>query len=1455
MKFELPLDSYKIVFLYDKEYLLIQIRDKNDKNNKFKDIKIQFEDVGDSGLNFEEFDELIQEMERNSEKKKLIRIITKDSGKKYLSILIKDKNENYEKTIENEIIFLNVKYYLTIGPNNKRIDDEPFYSHFDREMFNLYDIQEFIKKEKLDQCYYIDSFKMKNENGFYVKIKYDHDYRINDILELEFHCFNKIDNCPYLKKIRNDDNYTSDILKLNETINKCYQNMVNYDLIYLYASPIFSGTEENDQPISYREEINIILDIMKKKGKQWNCLFECMSIEVLREILISKKTKVLHISSHGSLELKNKYGKGKYNTKYSLILEDLDKYGEKQKYEENAIKTLLKCISHKIKNIDLIILSTCYSGGLEELFSEYNPKYIIYVDKYTKIGDYTSIKFTKYFYEELVKDRPIPECYETSKRKLKVDSDILFYNIDRCCCKHFHTCERFKIKNKNALKEFHNSFHLKSEKCVCKYDECHTHKKNCEFVSEEIKQKYIVEEKGDIVKICCCDPNISHNEILTIKLKTNLGINKRDNFKETKIFKYKSKGDIQVNQNVSTEFQGKKYYSIIGRKLLVKDIFEYIVTNKNGNFIIVLYGDNGLRKMDFAESTCVHLFERKIIHKYDKFIIDSEFDYEKMKNIICKNEKMNCNNKIVYIIKYITIETFEALAEKISKINNDNNLKCYKNIYFILICDLNLENKKEIDNNVKFFNAKIRDPARLIEYYCRLYNCSYSSDSLYHLGEELKKINSKPKLLEKIANLLAFENKSIQDIINIVKTRPKRLLKEYKKAPLIITEKNKEIYIQYYFISKFPSGLPDTFISLIFYKKEKSEIVNNIVKTKIKINEKNDWKFIEKDILFTDEENHPIDMFIYAKNYIIKAVKLYALLLDEYIDKNRNEINFKDYNIHIICNSYNSSELWKSHLKELEKEYNLFLKKSIDFSDKDFDINKHKENIYNIIALIINNFDKIIPEDNYINNKKNNIISYIEEILLLYPSAFFLKKSCKNIIQKCKYLCQKCIEYLKNNNKCKDLLKKFNRIMYKIMLFQYSIGEINNIEKLNDIDDDIKIELTFLRFLKSFETKEENKLTKMISNNIIIDKKKISLIYYEFSKKYFSIKDFKKSEQYLNKAIKNLMLFIDPEIKEENLPKLLQKFIEKFNRKEINLTQYNLEIKHLFRMIFDSFHLFKLNLETLNREELQSKIEEKITYLNEIILYNINSNYFNYNEGIDLRDELYNLKQPEIIMLNSNPLKNNISILSKGIYAYLNNQYHILKKLKESEKEINSYIRIQSVILNLINLMNALNNKGEILIIQSDDFSENGELGLEDDKGVSRMLKKQDFIKVIPVKINYKVVILCFKNSSKCLECFNNVNYHYLICFEYFDSLNFSDKILIEYNKLCIEFIIDFIKISSKYYNISTIFKEAKNNFINNINKLFINYNPFKEYIYLISKEKNKMMQLNYLKSENKIFL
>ena len=54
-----------------------------------------------------------------------------------------------------------------------------------------------------------------------------------------------------------------EIINLKNKLNKIDEISQKYDLIYLYASPIINNGEESNSPISYLEEIRIILKLMR----------------------------------------------------------------------------------------------------------------------------------------------------------------------------------------------------------------------------------------------------------------------------------------------------------------------------------------------------------------------------------------------------------------------------------------------------------------------------------------------------------------------------------------------------------------------------------------------------------------------------------------------------------------------------------------------------------------------------------------------------------------------------------------------------------------------------------------------------------------------------------------------------------------------------------------------------------------------------------------------------------------------------------------------------------------------------------------------------------------------------------------------------------------------------------------------------------------------------------------
>ena len=172
-------------------------------------------------------------------------------------------------------------------------------------------------------------------------------------------------------------------------------------------------------------------------------------------------------------------------------------------------------------------------------------------------------------------------------------------------------------------------------------------------------------------------------------------------------------------------------------------------------------------------------------------------------------------------------------------------------------------------------------------------------------------------------------------------------------------------------------------------------------------------------------------------------------------------------------------------------------------------------------------------------------------------------------------------------------------------------------------------------------------------------------------------------------------------------------------------------------------------------------------------------------------------------------------------------------------------------------MADALNENGEILIIQSDDFTKNGDIMCESEKGESYILSIKDFINNFTNKeIKYKIIILCFPNSYILKKYFdeNLIDYKYLVTFEKLD--NFSPEILKECNKKNIRFLLDLIKNSID-----------RNDNIDNICKNYeiIFQNIFKDITYKFRLDKNEKSfknkkfhpKIEYHKNlkENKVYL
>ena len=60
--------------------------------------------------------------------------------------------------------------------------------------------------------------------------------------------------------------------------------------------------------------------------------------------------------------------------KYCLVLEDLESNGKSNMFQISKIKAIFDLNPDKIKNLDLVILSTCHSEEFGKLFLEKGAK-------------------------------------------------------------------------------------------------------------------------------------------------------------------------------------------------------------------------------------------------------------------------------------------------------------------------------------------------------------------------------------------------------------------------------------------------------------------------------------------------------------------------------------------------------------------------------------------------------------------------------------------------------------------------------------------------------------------------------------------------------------------------------------------------------------------------------------------------------------------------------------------------------------------------------------------------------------------------------------------------------------------------------------------------------------------------------------------------------------------------
>ena len=272
---------------------------------------------------------------------------------------------------------------------------------------------------------------------------------------------------------------------------------------------------------------------------------------------------------------------------------------------------------------------------------------------------------------------------------------------------HLKTCCLYYKKDREKI---HDKFAINT--CTCDFDDFSIHNKGCYLVSlvkkwnKENEKKLICQNiKGETYKICCgCDEDDEDVHRFGESFKFIL---KSQNAQSQKKIIYGNKrvGTLNRNENCIIVKDKEMFKDIvlmqIERRYNVQDIYD-IIDNKYSEInYIIIYGDIGVGKMNFANSVCAYLFERNAINKF--YIIRARTIDTIKKEIENKtNKKPEEKNKEYKYVFIIDVDyDLETPINLVNEIINEDNISNPSFYFFILLRTKKDKIENEIEQNKK----------------------------------------------------------------------------------------------------------------------------------------------------------------------------------------------------------------------------------------------------------------------------------------------------------------------------------------------------------------------------------------------------------------------------------------------------------------------------------------------------------------------------------------------------------------------------------------------------------------------------------------------------------------------------------------------------------------------------------------------------------------------------------
>ena len=1271
-----------------------------------------------------------------------------------------------------------LKYFYTSGTSHMKVNTTPYVIEITnpKRQFTLAKITNLLQENDVDTSK-IDSYKYySDDKGGYIKMHHDRTYLSQSVVTLFLHLKEEKDIDDDLDI--DDDNQlmisplcSSSSFRFD--ISRQTANEFQPDLIYLYASPIVkkmmysSRFSDFNEQIDYQGEIEKIVDSINQAKKNFTAIFEPCDLDTFTEA-IRTVPKILHISCHGIIREKDNI------KKFSLCMENK---GVLIEITEEKIRSILSN-EERLCNIDLVFISACHSEYLGNIFFECGVKNVICVNKMTKISDYAAQVFSSTIYQFLVNGDSVCDAFDKSK---KIFRDVsLQGELQECCCNHEHTdiCV-YKNLTKRLQSTFHKMYHIKQ--CMCSYPEYHTHKIECKYIKNQLNVLPCIKFENDtLVKICCCSPEIPHNESSKFILLSNEG------YRHYIIFPALPSGRVVIcNTNCFMKFSmyRKKKIKFIGRNMELKKLMDFLeVENKH---FILIYGPKGLGKKSFAKFASIYLFERKIIE--DVFFIEIVTLFYSFDMVLNKIEEISNNtksNKILILIFFPAILE-EILFKSINEILNEL-MKLYSQFYFCFLIDTNFDTTK-FENEFNKGDTVAKLPLKPL-YYDNAESLFYSliperqiltSSEIDNILKETKKYPTdiffiasmirNAKHPEKVKEYLAERRKNFDKVKNEIITSS-----NYNNI------KGKILFL----LSTMPKGLNKTQLNLIDDKYENEAEENNIIISRYKKKLDQNWYSIEttliSQVLIVTKEDVKIEcirqsFMMFAKFFMSYICSLQPKRIVKFWNSFSHSISLFDF-----C-ALKHEGIWKSFNQNVYQS--LFTSSSIVSSTLS-PLQYLKKHRYNIEYLIENNKKTIYD---LLSNANDEIfIECFEQTLLLLPSIF---------------------KYRNRSNEAKEILRQYISL--------YAEFKMHN--------DQERLRLFLLSFGYNCEFSPKDIFP---YNNCYQGKAEAYML-----KAMMCFEHGDAFEDVINNYIEAMKIFehIQDIVKYANVLYRIGNIYQQH-------LKFNVQARAFFdkciaicgksrgnddeRLALDVVYI-KCNVSMAKIEDDEQNYENGLIYASNAykraLSMNENGAEFIITSCKKLLNEIKQKNNYTITLISSNSLLN---ANGAQVFACANTATFIAQSLYE---KIKKKIRIKTILLTMTNLIDVLQSSGDILILQSDDYTEKGEIVVENDDGKSEVIsneKMQSIIKENHIDmIAYKLVLFGYTNSSLILPIFSKCNIQYAISFDKFNTVAFTPLAIMSYNILLCAFIVHFVE-NLMTDAIDIAFAKAKNTFINRLNRI-----------------------------------